>query len=72
MGFAVKKPPFCYDTARPHRVQATVIGTLRGGRGRGVGDYTSLNKPYHVLIISAKAPYPPTPLPPKGPYDTDA
>ena len=24
----------------------TVIRTLRGVRGRGVGDYTSLNRPY--------------------------
>ena len=23
-----------------------VIGTLRGAGGRGVGDYTSLNRPY--------------------------
>ena len=38
-----------------------IIGTLRGVRGRGVGDYTSLNRPYYVLIMAIKAP--------KGPYD---
>ena len=30
-----------------------IIGTLRGGRGEG--DYTSLNRPYSVLIIGIKA-----------------
>ena len=48
---------------------AYVIGTLRGVGGRGVGDYTSLNRPYEVLIMGIKAPYPPSPYPPKGPYD---
>ena len=40
------------------------IGTLRGVRGSRVGDYTSLNRPYEVLIMGIAAPYPP-----KGPYD---
>ena len=43
-------------------VTASIIGTPRGLRGRGVGDYTSLNGPYSVLIMDIKAP-------PKGPYD---
>ena len=43
---------------------AFFIGTLRG-----VGDYTSLNRPYQVLIICIKAPYPQPPYPPKGPCD---
>ena len=34
-----------------------------GGRGRGVGDYTSLNRPDEVLIMGIKAPYPPSPSP---------
>ena len=46
-----------------------LIGTLRGVGGRGVGDYTSLNRPYWVLIMGIKAPYPPSPYPPKGPYE---
>ena len=47
-----------------------IIGTLSGvgGEGGGVGDYTSLNKPYEVLIMCIKAPYPPTPYAPKGLY----
>ena len=32
-----------------------VIGMLRGVGGRGVGDYTSLNKPYLALIMGIKA-----------------
>ena len=38
-----------------------LIGILRGVGGRGVGDYTSFNWPYYVLIMGIKAP---TPLPP--------
>ena len=45
------------------------MGTLRGVRGRGVGDYTSLNRPYQVFIMCIKAPYPSSPYPPKGPYE---
>ena len=41
-----------------------IIGTLRGVRGSGVGDYTSLNRPYWVLVMGIKAPYPS-----KGPYE---
>ena len=48
------------------------MGTLRGvrGRGRGVGDYTSLNRPYRVLIMGIRPPTPPPPYAPKGPCDT--
>ena len=28
------------------KVEDVIIGTLRGVGGRGVGDYTSLNRPY--------------------------
>ena len=49
--------------------QSLIIGTLRGVGGRGVGDYTSLNRPYQVLVMGIKAPYPPPPTPLKGPYD---
>ena len=45
---------------------ANLIGTLGG---RGVGDYTSLNRPFRGLIMGIKAPYPRSPYPPKGPYD---
>ena len=41
------------------RVSTVVIRTLRGVRGRGVGDYTSLNRPYQVLTMGMKAPLPP-------------
>ena len=34
------------------------------GRGRGVGDCASFNRPYQVLIMGIKAPYPPPPTPP--------
>ena len=51
-----------------HRLQGVkFIGTLRGFRG--VGDYTSLNRPFWVLSMGIKAPYSPTPSPPKGPYE---
>ena len=44
-----------------------LIKTL-GGRGEGgtlgVEDYTSLNRPYKVLIMCMRAPYPPVCLPP--------
>ena len=39
-------------------------GPFRGVKGRAVGDYTSLNRPYYVLIMGITAPYPPLPLPP--------
>ena len=42
------------------------IGTLRGEE-----DYTSLNRPYKVLIVGIMGPCPPSPYPPKGPYDMD-
>ena len=32
----------------------STVGTLRGVRGRGVGDYTSLNRPYWVLFVDIK------------------
>ena len=46
-----------------HLVKPSIIGNLRGGRRERVGDYTSLDRPYWVLI-SGKTPYPgpPTPL----------
>ena len=40
-----------------------IIGTLRGVRGRGVGDYSSFNEPSGI-----EAPYSP-PYPTKGPYE---
>ena len=49
-------------------VSINVIGTFRGVRGTGVGDYVSLNRPYKVLIMGTEAPSPPPPYPPKGPY----
>ena len=41
-----------------------IIGTLRGGGG---GDYTSLNRPYEVLIMPPTPP--PSPYPSTGPHD---
>ena len=46
-----------------------LTGTLRGVGGGELGDYTSLNRPYQVLIIGFKAPYPPSPYFPKGPHE---
>ena len=46
-----------------------VIGTLRGVRGEGVGDDTSLNSAFWVLVTGSKAPHPPPVYPGKGPYD---
>ena len=31
----------------------SIIGILSGVGGRGVGDYTSLNSPYYVLIMGS-------------------
>ena len=46
-----------------------VIRTLRGVGGGGVGDYTSLNRPYYcILIMGIKAPYP-APYPTKGRFE---
>ena len=45
------------------------IGTLRGVGGMGVGDCISLHRLYEVLIMGIKAPYPPSPYPPRGPYE---
>ena len=36
----------------PLRSCRLVIVTLVGVGGRGVGDYTSLNRPYYVLVIT--------------------
>ena len=46
-----------------------VIGTLRGAGGRGVRGLYFLKRPLLGLIMGIKAPYPPSPYPPKGPYD---
>ena len=43
-------------------MEPAIIGTLRGLGGRGVGDYTSLNRPYYVLIIGIPLTPPPYPL----------
>ena len=52
------------------RDSSSIIGTLRRERGRGVRDYTSLNRPYSILFMVINAPYPPSPYLPKGPYDS--
>ena len=46
-----------------------IIGTLRGVRGRGVEDYTSLNRRYLALLWALRPRTPPSPYPPKGPYE---
>ena len=53
------------DQPGPTSRACSIIGTLKGVGGRGVGDYTSLKKPYKVLIMGVKAG-----CPPKGPYDS--
>ena len=37
-------------------VSINVIGTFRGVRGTGVGDYVSVNRPNKVLIMGIEAP----------------
>ena len=59
----------CYMYAVEGSILNFVTGTLKGVGGGGVGDYTSLNRPYWVLIMGTKAPYSPSPYPHEGPYD---
>ena len=47
-------------------LEALVIRTLKGGKGEGGRGLYFLEK---LLIKGIKAPYPPLPLPPKGPYE---
>ena len=50
---------------KPHTRTSLKVFKIIGGlvRGRGVGDHTSLNRPY-ALIMGIKAPLAPLPLPP--------
>ena len=45
---------------------AYIIGTLRGVGGRGVVDYTSINRPSNSLLWALTPPTRPLPLPPQG------